>query len=94
MNTIKNNLPVTAAIINDILAFSGEVSISQDHLEELLKIPRLEFANLNKFWWMNLDIGSSPKRGLGEASETTKSKKFIEFIGTVRDEKCVAGVYI
>jgi GIY-YIG catalytic domain-containing protein len=76
INTIKNNLPVTAAIINDILALTDEVSISisQDHLEELLKIPRLEFANLNK--------------------ETTKSKKFIESIGTVRDEKCVAGVYI
>lgn len=80
INTIKNNLPATAAIINDILEASAKrtdevsISISQDRLEELLKIPRLEFANLNK--------------------ETTKSKKFIESIGTVRDEKCVAGVYI
>lgn len=73
IKALKQKSIITAELINNILKSSG-ISFSQERLNELLKIPRLKFINLNK--------------------ETIKSEDFLEFIGTVRDEKCSGGVYI
>ena len=43
---IKQDKPITAAEVNEVLAFSN-IKISQDMLDKILKRPRLEFSNLN-----------------------------------------------
>jgi len=69
---INKGKPITAFEVNKVLAFSG-IKITQDILEKILSVPRLEFSNLD--------------------SNTIRSDKFIQSIGTVRGKITVPGVY-
>jgi hypothetical protein len=62
---INKGLQITAVEVNNVLAFSG-ISVTQNELDSMLKIPLLVFSNLD--------------------SNTIRSDKFLQYIGTVRSK--------